>query len=353
MSKRRRKPKLPNYPVRAEIESLSHEGRGVAHIEGKTVFVHGALAGEEVSFFYIAKSRKHDEGKICEIFRASEYRVEPRCQHANLCGGCSLQHLSAEQQIISKQQLLMDNLQRIGKVELESVLPPLTGPHWGYRHKARLGVKDVRKKGRVLVGFREKQSRYLADIRQCEVLHPSVGKRIESLGDLIKKMDASDRIAQIEVAIGDHATVLIFRNLDPLSESDTERLIQYAKDTDLHIQLQPGGPDSCYSLYPETSELTYQLPAYDLTLGFLPTDFTQVNPQINQKMIAQALNLLELKKTDSVLDLFCGLGNFTLPIATQVKQVEGVEGSETLVARARENVTRNDLDNVEFTAADL
>ncbi len=350
---RRRKPRLPNYPVRAVIESLSHEGRGVAHIEGKTTFVHGALPGEEISFMYTGKSRKYDEGKVCEIFTASEYRVEPKCQHADMCGGCSLQHMDPEQQIISKQQVLIDNLQRIGKVEPETLLAPLIGPVWAYRHKARLGVKNVHKKGRVLVGFREKQSRYLADIRQCEVLHPSVGLRVEALAQLIQQLDTRDRIAQIEVAVGEAATVLVFRNLDPLTEKDLEILKAYGKETGLHIQLQPAGPDSISALYPEQSDLFYTLPDYDLTMHFSPVDFTQVNPQMNQMMIAQAIDLLALDTDDNMLDLFCGLGNFTLPLATRVKHIHGVEGSESLVEKARENATKNGVTNAEFSAADL
>ncbi|VAW81156.1 23S rRNA (uracil(1939)-C(5))-methyltransferase, partial [hydrothermal vent metagenome] len=243
MSKRRRKPKLPNYPVRANIESLSHDGRGVAHIEGKAVFIDGALPGEEISFFYTGKSRKHDEGKVCEIFSASAERVEPGCSHFKICGGCSLQHQAADGQILSKQKTLLDNLNRIGKVTPEKVLDPLTGPVWGYRNKARLGVKYVHKKERVLVGFREQRAPYLADIRRCEVLHPSVGERIEELAGMIQGMQARERIAQIEVAVGDSVTALVFRNLDPLSDTDSKILRDYAEATGLHIYLQPKGPD--------------------------------------------------------------------------------------------------------------
>ncbi len=353
MARRNRKPKLPNFPVRAEIESLSHDGRGIAHIEGKTVFIDGTLPGEEVSFFYTGRSRKHDTGKICEVFTASEHRVEPKCAHANICGGCSLQHMAPEQQIAYKQQTLLDNLQRIGNVTPESVLPPLTGPHWGYRHKARLGVKHVHKKHRVLVGFREKGGRYLADLERCEVLHESVGPRLLELAKLIQGMEALDRIAQIEVAIGDTDTVLILRNLDPLSEADAEILRDYAKTTGLHIQMQPKGPDSCYPLYPLQTELSYNIPDFDLKMVFEPTDFTQVNPDINLKMINQALGLLELNETDNVLDLFCGLGNFTLPIAKQAGGVMGVEGDSALVQRAWDNAKRNAIENAWFAVTDL
>ena len=353
MARRNRKPKLPNFPVRAEIESLSHDGRGVAHIEGKTVFIDGALPGEEISFFYTGRSRKHDTGKVCEIFTASEHRVEPKCAHAAICGGCSLQHMAPEQQIAYKQQTLLDNLQRIGQVTPETVLAPLSGPYWGYRHKARLGVKHVRKKGRVLVGFREKGGRYLADLTRCEVLHESVGPRLQELGKLIQGMEALERIAQIEVAIGDCVTVLILRNLDPLSVADTDILRDYAQQTGLHIHLQPKGPDSVHPLYPEQTELAYRIPDFDLKMVFEATDFTQVNPDINLKMINQALTLLELNATDNVLDLFCGLGNFTLPIAKQADGVTGVEGDTALVQRAWDNARRNAIENAWFAVTDL
>ena len=353
MSRRHRKPKLPNYPVRVTVESLSHDGRGVAHVEGKAVFIDGALPGEEISFLYTGRSRKHDEGKLCELFTASSDRVEPRCAHFDICGGCSLQHQEAGKQILSKQQTLLDNLERIGKVRPEQVLDPLTGPLWGYRNKARLGVKHVKKKGRVLVGFREKRSPFLADIKRCEVLHPSVGERLEELASLIQGMEASARIAQIEVAVGDEATVLVFRNLDPLSDSDTRTLIGYAKQTGLHIYLQPKGPDSIELLWPESSQLAYRLPAYEIEVRFLPTDFTQVNPAINQPMIQQALGLLEVGSNHRVLDLFCGLGNFTLPMARQAAHVTGVEGEAGLVQRARENAGHNQIANTEYHVVDL
>jgi len=353
MSKRSRKPKLPNYPVRAIIESMSHDGRGVTHVDGKTTFVDGALPGEEISFLYTHKSRKHDEGRLCEIFSASPERVEPRCAHFDICGGCSLQHQAADRQIVSKQQALLDNLERIGKVRPVEVLKPLTGPVWGYRNKARLGVKYVRKKGRVLVGFRERRAPYLADIRRCEVLHPSVGERIESLAELVQGLQARERIAQIEVAIGDDAAALVFRNLEALSSADSQALKDYAQATGLHIYLQPGGPDSIELLWPQSSQLSYRLPAFALELRFLPTDFTQVNPAINQPMIEQALSLLQLAPAHRVLDLFCGLGNFTLPIARHVTGVTGVEGDAALVQRARDNAAHNGIGNCDYQVVDL
>jgi 23S rRNA (uracil1939-C5)-methyltransferase len=332
---------------------MSHDGRGVTRIDGKTTFVDGALPGEEISFLYTHKSRKHDEGRLCEIFSASPERVEPRCAHFDICGGCSLQHQAADRQILSKQQALLDTLERIGKVAPARTLQPLTGPVWGYRNKARLGVKYVKKKGRVLVGFREKRTPYLADIRRCEVLHPSVGERIEQLAELIHGLAARERIAQIEVAVGDAVGVLVFRNLDPLSDTDCQAVKEFAQATGLHIYLQPGGPDSIELLWPETSQLSYRLPAFAVELQFLPTDFTQVNPAINQPMIQQALSLLEIAPAHRVLDLFCGLGNFTLPIAREAAHVTGVEGDAGLVKRARDNARHNGIDNVDYHSVDL
>jgi 23S rRNA (uracil1939-C5)-methyltransferase len=335
------------------IESLSHDGRGIAHIDGKTTFIDGSLPGEDISFLYTARTRKFDEGRLCELFTVSPERVEPRCAHFAVCGGCSLQHQAGERQIYAKQQSLLDNLERIGKVEPQRLLEPLTGPVWGYRNKARLGVKYVKKKGRVLVGFREKRSPYLADIRRCEVLHPSVGERIEALAELIQGMKTRERIAQIEVAVGGEVSALVFRNLDPLPAGDTDRLKVWARETGLHVYLQPAGPDSIELLWPEQSQLAYRLPAFDLELYFLPTDFTQVNPAINQPMIEQALSLLEVDASQRVLDLFCGLGNFTLPLARKAGSVTGVEGDAALVQRARDNAQRNGVGNVEFHAVDL
>ena len=353
MSRRSRKPRLPNYPVRVCIESLSHDGRGVTHVDGKTTFVDGALPGEEISFLYTHKSRKYDEGRLCEIFSASPERVEPRCAHFEVCGGCRLQHQAADRQILAKQRALLDNLERIGKVVPARILDPLSGPEWGYRSKARLGVKYVKKKGRVLVGFREKRTPYLADIRRCEVLHPSVGERIAPLAALIQSMQARERIAQIEVAVGDDSSVLVLRNLDPLSTADCDALENFARATGLHIYLQPAGPDSIELLWPDASQLSYRLPAFAVELRFLPTDFIQVNRAINQPMIEQALSLLEIGATHRVLDLFCGLGNFTLPIARQAAHVTGVEGDAGLVQRARDNALHNGIEHVDYHVVDL
>lgn len=350
---RRRKHKLPTEPFPASIESLAHDGRGVAHIDGKAVFIDGALPGEAVTFLYTAKRKSHDEGKVHEVISASDQRVPPRCPHAGVCGGCSLQHLDAAQQIQAKQQVLLDNLERIGKVRADTILPPLTGPHWGYRHKARLGAKHVFKKGKVLVGFREKHAPYVADLSRCEVLHPAVGGRIEALAALIQSLSISAAVPQVEVAVGDDTRVLIFRVLEEPGPADRERLADFARRHDLHIYLQPKGPDSVSLLWPDASVLSYTLPEYALELQFLPNDFTQVNPVINRKMIPQALKLLELSGDETVLDLFCGLGNFTLPIAKATGRVVGVEGDAGLVQRARDNAVRNGIDNVSFHVCDL
>ena len=348
-----RKRVLPTEPVVAHLESLAHDGRGIAHLEGKAVFIDGALPGETVAFRYTARHGKHDEGRVSNVLVPSPERVEPRCLHAAICGGCSLQHLAPQAQIEAKQQVLIENLDRIGGVRPETLLEPLSGAVWGYRYKARLGVKHVVKKGRVLVGFREKGSSYLADLSGCEILHPCVGTRLTGLQGLISQLSISDRIPQIEVAVGDDAAALVFRVLDSPTENDVERLQRFARDCNLHLYLQPKGPDSLSLLWPAVSELSYRLPAYGLELGFLPTDFTQINPDINRKMIDHALRLLAPGPNESVLDLYCGLGNFTLPLARRAAQVTGVEGDAGLVARARQNARRNGIGNVVFHVANL
>ena len=350
---RSRKPRLPIEPIEASIESLSHDGRGVARVDGKAVFVDGALPGERVLYQLVERHRKHDEGVVTSVLQASPHRVEPRCPHAGVCGGCSLQHMDAQAQIEAKQQVLLGNLRHIGKVEPAEVLSPLRGPHWGYRTKARLGAKFVRKKGRILVGFREKHAPYLAELTRCMVLHPLIGERIIELADMLQGMEARERIPQIEIAVGDNAAALVFRNLDALSDKDQTHLCAYGERTGLHIYLQPAGPDSVHLLWPQQSTLSYSLPSHDLRLEFLPTDFTQVNRDINLSMIDLAIELLDPKPTDRVLDLFCGLGNFTLPLARRCAQVIGVEGDVGLVQRARDNAARNGITNAEFHVANL
>jgi len=353
MGKRTRKKRLPEPVSGITIESLGHDGRGVTHLDGKAVFIDGALPGEVVSFEYLTSRRKFDEGRITGVIEASPDRVEPKCPHFGLCGGCSLQHMEPGAQIQAKQQVLLDNLKHIGKVVPEEVLPPLTGPVWGYRTKGRLGVKDVIKKGRVLVGFREKRSPYVADLSRCEVLHPSVGEKFRELSELIEQLEARARIPQIEVAVTGTTTALVFRHLDPLSAADTEKLQQFAVDYQFQVYLQPGRPDSVQPLWPGRQILSYRLPAQDIDIQFRPTDFTQINTAINEQMIACVLDMLALDKADSVLDLFCGLGNFTLPMARQAGAVVGVEGESGLVNRARENAQLNGIENATFHTANL
>jgi len=353
MGKRSRRKRLPDPVSGVTIESLSHDGRGVAHLDGKAVFIDGALPGEVVSFEYRASRRRFDEGRLTAVTQASPDRVEPGCVHFGVCGGCSLQHMEPAAQIQAKQRTLLDNLKHIGKLVPEEVLPALTGPVWGYRTKGRLGVKDVIKKGRVLVGFREKHSPYVADLAACEVLHPSIGKRFDELAQLIGQLQARARIPQIEVAVAGSATALVFRHLDPLSQGDREALKQYAMERELHVYLQPAGPDSVQPLWPEQSVLSYQLPAESIEIRFKPTDFTQINTAINEQMVARVLGLLTLDRDDTVLDLFCGLGNFTLPMARYAGTVIGVEGEAGLVSRARDNAALNGLENATFHSANL
>ncbi len=353
MSKRTRRRPLPAPVAGVSIESLAHDGRGVTHLDGKAVFIDGALPGEIVSFEYTTSRRKFDEGRVTAVQTASADRVEPRCAHFGVCGGCSLQHLDPAAQIQAKQQTLLDNLRHIGKVAPESVLPPMTGPVWGYRTKARLGVKDVVKKGRVLVGFREKRSPYVADLSRCEVLHPAVGEGLGDLSGLVEQLEARARIPQIEVAVAGETSALVFRHLDPLTPHDRDVLRQYAIDRDVHVYLQPGGPDTVQVLWPEKSVLSYTLGSESVVIEFQPTDFTQVNTAINEQMVARVLEMMSLGETDTLLDLFCGLGNFTLPLARHAGKVTGVEGDAGLVSRARDNAALNGLDNTAFHVANL
>jgi 23S rRNA (uracil1939-C5)-methyltransferase len=340
--------------IEAEIVDLSHDGRGVAKIDGKTVFIAGALAGERVRARIVTFKKTFEEGHTLEVLQASPLRVEPPCKHFDICGGCALQHLDPAAQIEAKQRVLLENFERIGHVRPQTVLPPLTDAPFGYRRKARLGVKWVPAKERAIVGFREAMKpMYIADIERCLVLVPQVGERIHELSALVTSMDARERIPQIEVSAGDDSTVLVFRHLDPLSAADLERLRAFGERTGLAIFLQPGGNDSVHALWPERVALSFRIEAADVELAFRPLDFTQVNAGINQKMVARALEMLDPQPGERVLDLFCGLGNFTLPIARRAAAVVGVEGEAGLVARARENARANGLDNAEFFAADL
>ncbi len=346
---------LPREPIEVAITSLSHDGRGVAHVGGKAVFVVGALADERVRFRYTKMQRRYDEGEVVEVLDASPDRVVPGCAHFGVCGGCALQHLDPAAQIRNKQDILAEALSRIGKVRPETWLSPLVAGFWGYRRKARLGVRFVAKKGRVLVGFRERGSSFVADLSRCEVLHPSVGERLEDLAELIGQLSIRERVAQIEMAQGDDAVVLVFRVLDQPSQSDIDLLQAFGTRTGLHVYLQTGGIDSVEPLPGQQVRLTYGLPAYDVSLAFEPNDFTQVNLELNQRMLERVLEWLDPGPQDRVLDLFCGLGNFTLPIARRAGHVLGVEGDAGLVARARSNAEFNGLvdSQVRFECADL
>jgi 23S rRNA (uracil1939-C5)-methyltransferase len=350
---RRRRNRLPQEPVEVTIESLDHEGRGIAHIDGKTLFVDGALPGETVNARYTQKRRRFDQSRTVEVLKASDKRIEAKCPHFGVCGGCSLQHMSHDAQVELKQNVLLELFEHVGKLEVPEVLPPLTDAQWQYRRKARLGARYVEKKEKLMVGFRERYGRYLADMSRCEVLHESVGERIEALQVLIRSLNAYKQIAQIEVAVGDNATALVFRNLEELVEDDRRKLRQFADDNDVQVWLQPGGPDTVAPLWPDQIELYYELPEYAVRMDFLPTDFTQVNAGINRKMIPYAIELLELQPEHKLLDLFCGLGNFSLPLARQVSHVTGVEGDEGLVERAHQNAEKNGVTNVDFMVADL
>ncbi len=354
--KARRRSRVSKTPVTACVETLSHDGRGIARLDGKTTFIDGALADEQVTFEYRRKKRDFDEGCVLSIEQASPMRVEPKCPHHAICGGCSLQHLDEKQQIHEKEKLMLDLLARVGKITPEAVKPPLSNPvAWHYRHRARLSVSWVEKKGRVLVGFREKYNpRYVSDINQCFILHQRVGNALDDLSALLGAMDNPGSFAQIEVAAAENAVALVFRHLEALSEADKTRFREFSDTQGFRIYLQPEGLDSVHLFYPEGDDmLKYTLPDQGIECMFYPTDFTQVNARLNQKMITQALDWLCLTKDDMVLDLFCGLGNFSLPMARVAKRVIGVEGSEAMVVRAGDNAHHNKLTNTQFFATNL
>ena len=352
MSRGRRK--LPAETLSATIESLSHEGRGITHINGKTVFIDGALPGEQVTFQYTRKRGQFDEGRVVDVVESSTLRVEPRCRHYAICGGCSLMHLEIGQQILHKQTVLLEQLQHIGGLAPERVIPPLSASQWGYRRKARMGVKYVAGKEKVLVGFREKNSRFIADIDSCEVLHPFLGETIGQLKELFRGLSAYRQIPQLEVAISDAFAAIIIRHLAPLSESDMRVLGEYEKTRPVRFYLQPAGLDSVHSLSDQDEQdLYYRLDNHDVSVEFSPVDFTQVNFDLNPLLVDRVISLLDLSAADTVLDLFCGLGNFTLPIARYANFATGVEGSEELVRRANRNAQKNSLSNVDFRVCDL
>ena len=345
--------KLPQREFELEISDLLHDGRGVGRLDGKAVFVSGALPGETVRVRQTGRNRHFDEGETLEVLKRSPDRIEPRCPHFGVCAGCVLQHLEQDKQIGAKQHVLEENLSRIGHVTPGRMLEPLVDQAWGYRRKGRFSVRYVEKKGRTVIGFRELNPRFVAELGECHTILPELGLRIGELSALVDSLAGKRTIPQIEFIAGDGPVALVFRHLEPLSEGDLDILRGFARDSGFAILLQPGGVDSVRPLWPEQIDLSFPIPDFDLRLAFRPLDFIQVNAGLNQKMIARALKLLDPQPTDRVLDLFCGLGNFTLPLARRAGRVVGVEGEAGLVARARENAARNGLANVEFHAADL
>lgn len=339
----------------AVIHSLSHDGRGITTLDQKTTFVRGALPTETITYKITQKRSTYNEAEALSVLTPSPERISPPCQHFGLCGGCSLQHMSADIQMTLKQQTLLDQLKHFGRVTPEALLPPLTAGTVGYRRKARLGVKFVIKKEKMLVGFREKSSRYLADLDRCVVLHPAVGERFDALKQLVASLSCYTAIPQIEVAVGDTEVALVFRHLEPLNETDLEKLMAFGETHDTHIYLQPNSPLPLSKLWPnpQHERLAYTLPDYDLEFLFHPLDFTQINLDINRLMVKQALTLLDVQATDNVLDLFCGIGNFTLPLARFAKHVTGVEGGEDMVKRGQDNALHNHIRHVDFFAANL
>lgn len=349
-----------NNKFNVVIESVDYEGKGVARIDGKTVFVDGALTGEEVLIEIVKRKANFDKARLLEIIKPSTERVMPACPHFGMCGGCSLQHISFAEQIRIKQQVLIDNLQHIGNVIAESILPPLEGIPWSYRHRARLSARYVIKKGGALVGFREKSSSYVADMNECRVLPQKISDLIPDLKQLVGELSIRERLPQIEVAIGCDVTILVLRNMLDLTGEDEDKIRAFADRHNttaswLQFWLQPKGPDSCYPFYPKVMpKLSYELPHYGLSMPYYPTEFTQVNPFINAEMVSLAMKLLKPEADERIADFFCGIGNFTLAIAKSAKQVIGIEGSEALVARALQNAQHNNLaDKVSYQVCNL
>jgi 23S rRNA (uracil1939-C5)-methyltransferase len=341
-----------------DIHDLSHDGRGVGRIEGKAVFVAGALPGERVRARQTGRNRHFDEAETIEVLVASPDRVAPRCPHFGTCAGCVLQHLAPERQIEAKQRVLLENLTRIGHVEPSAILPPLVDAAWGYRRKGRLSVRFVEKKGRTVVGFRESNPRFVAELTQCHTILPELSAQLPALAALVDSLEGKRTLPQIEFIAGDGRdskpmVALVFRHLEPLGEADLVRLRDYAIASGFAVLLQPGGVESVLPLYPEAPVFHFSLPGHDLDLAFRPLDFIQVNAGLNARMIERTLELLDPQPHERVLDLFCGLGNFTLPLARRAGHVVGVEGDPGLIARARDNARANGLANAEFHAADL
>lgn len=332
-----------------EIKSLDMDARGVGHIEnedgspGKVVFVEGALPGERVSFVTFKKKKNWEAARMTALHRESSLRVTPKCKHFDYCGGCSMQHLEPSAQVAIKQRVLEDNLWHIGKVRAENIMRPMYGPTWGYRYRARLSVRHVKKKETVLVGFHEKKSAFVADIDSCEILPPHISAMLLPLRGLIGSLSIFDQMPQIELAIGEDVTAMVLRIMAPLTADDETKLKAFADEYGVQWWLQVKGPETAVPFYPLDQQLHYLLPEFGVRMPFKPVDFTQVNHHINRVLVSKALRLLEVQPGDRVADLFCGLGNFTLPLATQGSEVVGIEGSTTLTERALENALANGL----------
>ena len=356
MARSRSRSRLDRTPFQTSILDLSHDGRGVARRDGeggKVTFITGALPGEVVSAEPTARNRHFDEARTLQVLQPSPQRVTPRCPHFGVCAGCVLQHLDESQQIVAKQRVLLDNLTRIGHVSPGTVLPPLVGDSWGYRRKGRFSVRRVEKKDKTLVGFREQDPRFVAELRECFTVIPEIGSKVGVMADFIETLDGRRDIPQIEFIAGDDAIMLTIRHMQPLTDADRAAWTAFGQEHGFAISLQPGGVESVQLLWPAELPLSFKLAPWDVELAFRPLDFIQVNAKLNVQMIALALQLLDAGPDERVLDLFCGLGNFTLPLARTVRDVVGVEGDAGLVARAKENAERNGLHNAQFHAADL
>lgn len=339
----------------AVIESLDHEGRGVAHVEGKAIFVDGALPGETVEFSSYRRKPSYELATMNRVMAPSSWRVAPRCPHFGVCGGCRMQHFDASAQVATKQRVLEDAFTHIARLRPETMLPAIAGPTWAYRHRARLTARLVPKKGGLLVGFHERKSSYVADMDRCEILPRSISDLLLPLRDLLGGMSTPDRLPQIEVAVGDAVIALVLRHLEPLTAEDEARLRRFADAKGVQFWLQPAGPDSAHLFHPlDGPPLQYRIPEFDVDIRFRPTDFTQVNHAMNRVLVRKALALLAPQPGERVADLFCGLGNFTLPIARSGARVIGIEGSGTVVQRAQENAALNGLaSRVRFETANL
>jgi 23S rRNA (uracil1939-C5)-methyltransferase len=336
------------------VESLDLEGRGIAHNEGKAIFIEGALPGERVTYVTFKRKPNYEMAAVDTLLSESAQRVAPLCPHFGVCGGCSMQHFEPGAQVAAKQRVLEDTLWHIGRIRPERVLPPVHGPAWGYRHRARLSVRHVEKKGGVLVGFHEKRSSFVADMSSCSVLPARISRLLPELRSLIGALSIRDRLPQIEVALGASVDVLVLRILEPLASTDAERLRTFASEHHVQLYLQTKGPETAQPFFPPEANLYYELPEFALRFVFSPTEFTQVNADINRILVRRAIALLAPQSGDRIADFFCGLGNFTLPLARRGAHAIGIEGSRSLIDRARQNAQLNGLaTTTEFRVSDL